>query len=201
MPDIYEITEVGDYWPNPETPCWYVDMRRQDGGTRRHIFPKATPAYRAAEYGIDPADIDQLLDIILHEPFAPHPDDAVTAADDPAIAAGLMSPALTSRGTVRAGDLVPTTLYTAGTTEQAREAHLLRIRHAKQHVGRVTTPIGNEDLLAPIKRSPVDRAFVTRHTAWVTERRAQLRGDRPPPRRDILLDSTADDRLKEKGHA
>lgn len=33
-----------------------------------HAFPPSTLAWRAAEYGIDPADSQTLLDIVLHEP-------------------------------------------------------------------------------------------------------------------------------------
>ncbi|MEV8033886.1 hypothetical protein [Streptomyces sp. NPDC086182] len=34
-----------------------------------HLFPLDTLEWRAAEYGIDHTDIDQLLDIVLHEPY------------------------------------------------------------------------------------------------------------------------------------
>lgn len=202
MAATYEITELTEYYPNPHTPCWLVETRRSDDGNlHRHIFPKATLAYRAAEYGIDPADTDTLVDIVLHEPFAPSPDDPYTAADDPAPAAGLLSPATAARGTAAVGDLVPTTLANAKTIEKAREAHLLRIQYAKTHVAKVTSPKGKPDPLAPIRSSTVDRDLVARHTAWVAERRAHIRGEGRTPRPDIVLDTTTADRRKETTRA
>lgn len=179
--DIYEITEVGEYHPNPDTPCWYVDLQRPDGSLRRNVFPKSTLAWRAAEYGIDPNDTEALLDVVLHEPFAPHPDNPLTAGADPVLAAGLLSPALVSRGTTRAGDLVPTTLYTAETTEKAREAHLMRIAHAKMEVVRIQAPKGGRpDPLAPIREAGVDRTMVAEFAARVDEHRRRLRGEHIP---------------------
>lgn len=178
---VYEITEVGEYFPNPDMPCWYVDTERPDGSQRRHVFPKTTLAWRAAEYGIDPADTDTLLDIVLHEGFAPHPDNPLTAAADPVLAAGLLSPARASRGTTRAGDLVPTTLYNAETTEQAREAHLMRVTHAKTEVVRIEGGKGARgDLLAPIREAGVDRVAVEVFAARVDEHRRRQRGERIP---------------------
>lgn len=179
MPDTYEVIAVTEYWPNPETPCWAVDMRKPDGGTYRHVFPKDTLAWRAAEYGLDTADTAALLDVVLHEPFAPNPDDPITAADDPVLAAGLMSPANVSRGTVRAGDPVPTTLYTAETTQAAREAHLMRITHAKNHVVRVSAPKGKTSPLTAITRVLLDPATVSARAARVEANRRRLRHERP----------------------
>src|SRR5690349_8643049 len=34
-----------------------------------HIFPLDILEWRAAEYGIDPTDTEQLLDFVLHEPY------------------------------------------------------------------------------------------------------------------------------------
>ncbi|ARX81516.1 hypothetical protein SMD44_00914 [Streptomyces alboflavus] len=194
MPDTYEVIAVTEYWPNPDTPCWAVDMRKPDGGTYRHVFPTDTLAWRAAEYGLDPADTAALLDVVLHEPFAPHPDDPITAADDPVLAAGLMSPANVSRGTVRAGDPVPTTLYTAETAQAAREAHLMRIAHARTHVVRVSVPKGKASPLAVITRQPLDAADVAARASKVeaNRRRVQARPEAP-----VVLDSAADRRNAE----
>lgn len=186
--DIYEITEVGEYFPNPDTPCWYVDAQRPDGSVRRHVFPKSTLAWRAAEYGIDPADTGTLLDIVLHEHFAPHPDNPLTAADDPVLAAGLFSRAAVSRGMTRAGDLVPTTLYTAETTEQAREAHLMRIAHAKTEVVHIQAPKGRgRDPLDTIRAAGVDRSTVAEFETRVDEHRRRLRGERIPRHTDPTM--------------
>ena len=47
-----------------------LDVTDDEGKTVRtaHVFPKDTLEWRAAEYGIDPADTQTLLDIVLFEP-------------------------------------------------------------------------------------------------------------------------------------
>lgn len=40
----------------------------------RHVFPDDTMEWRAAEYGIDPTDLETLLDVVLWEPHLPEPD-------------------------------------------------------------------------------------------------------------------------------
>jgi hypothetical protein len=54
-------------------PLWVVEgMRHHDDGTSirlQHTFPLDTLEWRAAEYGIDPADTATLLDIVLAEPY------------------------------------------------------------------------------------------------------------------------------------
>lgn len=59
-------------------PLWVVDgMQHHDDGSSirlRHTFPQDTLEWRAAEYGIDPADTATLLDIVLAEPYLT-PDD------------------------------------------------------------------------------------------------------------------------------
>lgn len=51
-------------------------MEHDDGTSTRHVhlFPLDTLEWRAAEYGVDPADTATLLDIVLAEPFLT-PDD------------------------------------------------------------------------------------------------------------------------------
>lgn len=62
-----------------------------------HAFPYDTLEWRAAEYGIDPSDVDTLMDIVLAEPY------------------------LTNE------DYEPgTTLYDAASIQDAREAHIAR---------------------------------------------------------------------------
>lgn len=190
--DEYTVIAVNDYYPNPETPCWAVDMMKPDGTPHRHVFPKDTLAWRAAEYGIDPADTEQLMDIVLHEPWAPHPDDALTAAEDPVLAAGMLAPAVASRGTVAAGDPVPTTLYTARTTAEAREAHLMRISYAKARV-RVTGPQGKggSSPLGKILDTAIDPQDVAARAAWVDANRRRLQGEQVPEEPRLPIDQTA----------
>jgi hypothetical protein len=174
----YTVTEVGEYWPNPDTPCWHVDMIKPDGTGHRHVFPKTTLENLAAEYGIAPTAVDDLLDIALHQPYAPHPDDP--DSDDPAGAAGMFSPALVSRGKTRRGDLVPTTLYTARDTAAAREAHLLRIEYAKTYRVRVVPPKGGRDPLDVIRTSHgIDPAQVAAKAQKIEQRRLIAQGRAP----------------------
>jgi hypothetical protein len=69
-------------------------------------MPTVTLEWRSAEYGIDPADVDTLLDVILHEPHIPLTDDG-------------SGPRYADNGP---------DLWTAESTTAAREAHLARIK-------------------------------------------------------------------------
>jgi hypothetical protein len=64
--DATIVTESGQQ-------MWAVDGTRatDDGTTQRfrHLFPLETLEWRAAEYGIDPADTATLLDVVLAEPY------------------------------------------------------------------------------------------------------------------------------------
>lgn len=52
---------------------WSVEVTRtEDDGVVTigcHVFPTDTLEWRAAEYGIDPSDVDTLMDIVLAEPY------------------------------------------------------------------------------------------------------------------------------------
>lgn len=90
-----------------ESACWQVALIRPDGNTVNHVMPTTILEWRAAEYGIDPADVDALVDVILHEPHIPMIDDG-------------------TRGPRYADD--GPDLWTAENTTTAREAHLARIQ-------------------------------------------------------------------------
>jgi hypothetical protein len=89
-----------------DTPCWVVTLLKADGNTHDVLMPTVALEWRAAEYGIDPADVDTLLDVILHEPHIPMVDDG----------SGL-----------RYADNGPD-LLSADSTDDARAAHLARIK-------------------------------------------------------------------------
>lgn len=73
MPESIHVTAV-ETAVVAGTPCWVVHQTRGDGSAHVHVFPPETLAWRATEYGIDPADTDTLLELILHEPhMAPLP--------------------------------------------------------------------------------------------------------------------------------
>lgn len=72
--------------------CWLVEQAHPDGTPHLHVFPTDTLAWRAAEYGIDLADTDTLLDIVLHEPHLPGDDRLLpTAANRDAARADLLA--------------------------------------------------------------------------------------------------------------
>lgn len=83
------------------------EMVFSDGTTNtgKHVLPEDTLEWRAAEYGIDPADLNALLDIVLWEPF-------LEEDDRPDLA-----------------------LYSADTVEAARTHYLARIQRAKARGG------------------------------------------------------------------
>lgn len=72
----------------PEQQHWYIQVRLDDGSLFGHVLPHITWAARAAEYGIKNYQIDDLIDLCLHEQLTKihhdHPDfvyntDEVTA--------------------------------------------------------------------------------------------------------------------------
>lgn len=84
--------------------CWQVVTRAKGDGGITHVFPQNTLEWRAAEYGIDPADVDALLDVVLHEQLF----DADTAAE------------------------AEQALRAARSTTDARTGHLARIAAVKE---------------------------------------------------------------------
>lgn len=68
-PATYLITDVSTVKAG-ESDCFRVTFLRDDGLLHGYLFPAETLTWRAAELGLDPqGDLDQLLDIVLHEPF------------------------------------------------------------------------------------------------------------------------------------
>lgn len=106
MPDKWTVSDTVQREVSG-TPCWQVNMTRPDGSTAIHLMPADVLDWRAAEYGIDPTDVDTLLDLVLHEPHIP-------MTDDP------------KKGP-RYADGGPD-LWTAENTDAAREAHQARVR-------------------------------------------------------------------------
>lgn len=102
-------------------PSWGVAQVRPDGRPWMHIFPHSALEWRSALYGIDPEDVDTLLDVILHGPWIPSPHDALALAD-PAAAAVLAD----THG-------FPT-CWTPGVSDVDRlQAQLARIDAVKKH--------------------------------------------------------------------
>lgn len=106
-------------------PLWGVSRVDEQGQAHIHIFPHTALEWRAAEYGIDHDDVDTLLDVILHEPWIPAPDDPL-AFTDPRAAKIL-------------ADIhgLPT-VWTPGVSDEVRrQAHLERINAVKTHRARL----------------------------------------------------------------
>lgn len=146
------------------TECWAVHQERPDGTTHLHVFPADTLTWRAAEYGIDPADTTTLLDIVLHEPHLTDPD-----TYDPPAAQALRQ---------RAGHTAPVTLATARSRDEARQAHLARIEYTKATRTHVVSggPAGR----AAAGGDPLD--IIRRHTVHPDRAReihAAIHGDLP----------------------
>lgn len=60
-----------------------ADITAPDGSRHMHVFPVDTLEWRAAEYELDPSDLDTLLEIVLAEPFLdPDPDDPTLSLFD-----------------------------------------------------------------------------------------------------------------------
>lgn len=107
MPEKWTIQEVTTKQIG-DMNCWRVRMLRADGKPHMHTEPKQSLDWRAAEYGIDPADTDTLLEIILHEPFM-----AMTEETDTQASRYADGP----------------TLWEAESTDAAREALFTRVKN------------------------------------------------------------------------
>lgn len=149
MADEYVIESVEEH---EGTPAWRIRMRKPDGTYHAHIMPKATLEWRAAEYGI--TDVDELLDIALHEPFAP-PADAHAARIE---------------GVAR--DSSPR-LFEADSTAVARAAHRARVAWTKRE--RITVRNGKGDPLAVIRENHhIDPDRMRAKREFVDERRWRM---------------------------
>jgi hypothetical protein len=135
-PRIHTVDAVTERLTNG-APRWAVHHVDQDGNGGGYVFPKDSLEWRAAEYGL--TDADEILDIVLHEPYLPDAPDR----DDAAARAGLV----TSTGP----EAEPITLLNATSTADAATAHRLRIADAKRRSGRIAPPGKGKDPLDVIR--------------------------------------------------
>ncbi|MFB8235525.1 hypothetical protein ACFC58_03145 [Kitasatospora purpeofusca] len=120
--------------------CWVVRQQRPDGQHHVTVFPTASLEWRAAEYGIDhttEAGLDQIIDIVLHEPHLRDP--LEHRASDPAAAKGMTAPSTEAVHGLAIGDEAPVTLHNAPDRATALSAHLERIEHVKRTRVRVVS--------------------------------------------------------------
>lgn len=154
---------------------WMVSVEKDTGNGPEvvsHVFPEDTLEWRAAEYGIDPADTDTLLEMVLYEAHLTDEDPASTHP-----------------------------LYISATREEARAAQLARIQAVKgagkvrgvrgrsQHRGadpakvKILLESGVDDPVAVIKReSPIHAEVIALKRERVErarERLASARASRP----------------------
>lgn len=122
---------------NRGVPRWVVHRIDQDGNGGSYVFPKETMEWRAAEYGLD--DVDEILDVILHEFHLPDEPDR----DDAAARAGLVTSNLP--------DAEPITLFNAASTADALAAHRLRIADTKKVRAVVQAPAKGKNPLDVIR--------------------------------------------------
>lgn len=118
-------------------PRWVVHRVDQDGAGSSHVFTKDVLEWRAAEYGL--TDVDELLDLVLHEPHLPDAPDR----NDAAAQVGLV----TSAGP----DAEPITLMNAASTPDALAAHRLRVAEAKRATAHIRPPAKGKDPLDVIR--------------------------------------------------
>lgn len=132
---------------------YQVVLIEESGARRIHSTPRVSIEHRAVEYGYDPViDLDEVMDILLHEIYIPPPDLPANFENDEAGRRGKMSPATRAWGeSVKLGDLVPTWLGNSASAEEAREAHLIRVEAVKSKRVRVNKPSSN--VFQPIRET------------------------------------------------
>lgn len=112
----------------------WIDQDGNGGGLRMH---KTLLEWRAAEYGL--MDVDDVLDLALHEPHLPDEPDR----DDVAARVGYV--------TSTSPDAEPIILRNAPSTADALAAHRLRIAEAKLVTAHVRPPAKGKDPLDIIR--------------------------------------------------
>lgn len=143
----YVLEGVSEGVVGSGTAVWHVLYRKPDKTIHQHTILKEAVNWRMAEYEL--TDIDEAMDMLLHEPWVRDDDDT----DIP--------------GALRAtadGREVPVGLYTAGTVQEAREAHQRRVAYVKQFRRRVANPMA----AAAKDGNAIDPLDVMRKTHVVT---------------------------------
>ncbi|MEQ4723760.1 hypothetical protein [Nonomuraea sp. B19D2] len=124
------ITEVRLCQAEEGTTYWALDLLRPDGVKILQVMPTELLESLSAEYDIPPDDVDQLLDIALHQPFLPVPRRDRQLAVSSAL--GVASP--TAVAAAEQAESEPVTLWNAPTIDDARRSLLARIEELKQKV-------------------------------------------------------------------
>lgn len=183
--DEHDVASVTEQVTQGGVELWVVKFRRSDGTEREHFMPKDIFDIRAAEYGIDPTDIDTLMDVVLAEPFIPDPTHPANHADDAAAKAGHTVKARKGRDRAQAGADVPAWLFNAASVDAARTAHLLRVQHVRATRVKIRKPspgarAGSDPLDVIRAAHRPDTALIAQITNQVDRERRRLRGERVP---------------------
>jgi hypothetical protein len=121
---------------------WVVETSTSTGVTHGIVFPLYSFEARAAEYGFDWSDqtqLDQVINIVLHELFIPDPTNPDNFFNDAAMAAGITTRAHYAHKHVEVGDKVPVHLYNAPDIDTARDAMLVRLDAVQKNGVRVAS--------------------------------------------------------------
>ncbi|MFE9742968.1 hypothetical protein [Streptomyces sp. NPDC006477] len=111
-----------------------IHYTTDEGKNYIHGMPESAPSHYAAAYGVDMGAsdaADQILDIILHQHHIPDPTLPANRESDVAAKLGFKTRIVNHREYME-NEEVPITLYTAESTAQAREVHMLRIAEVKK---------------------------------------------------------------------
>jgi hypothetical protein len=183
MVETRKIKLVEDHTQSSGDEYWHVYVELEDGRTWVHVMPKEAFEWRAAEYSIDPSDVDALLDSVLYDGLIPDPRRKQNFEDDAAAKKGMVvaNPKNNVRG-VKLGEQVPIWLYNAPSPGHAKKAHLERVKAAKERVKFVP----HESLKAAGDPLDVIRADIPNHVdpemvkvkaEYVNEHRKMERGE------------------------
>lgn len=166
-------------------PLWCVYQVQPAAGMEiHHALPHTLLEWRCALYGLDPDDVETLLDVALHEPYIPEGNDVLARQD------------LTAGAVLEATQGLPTCWTPGVSDEERRAAYLARIAAVKEHRVRLEPApqtvraealafVGSDrtaptDPLEPIKSlirlDPVRVESRRQAAAWLRENRT----DRPP---------------------
>lgn len=176
---ILEVQDWGDKWQIvyivehvPETPEDGEVWAEQSG----HCFPKDIFEWRAAEYGIDPTDMDTLIDIVLSEPFLDDndyaPGEGLHDAPDIALAReahksrcakGKLRGRITTRGKIAMKDGILHKLR----TESFMDPEVIQVK--REHVRRQRQGVTNTKMLAMRKVTGQQRALELRKVLFPRE--------------------------------
>ena len=189
--DEYVVQSAEKISNGQGVPIWLVSMLKPDGTIHCTAMPPAAIEWRMAEYGLD--DVNEALDMILHEPFATSPTDPLKARDDAAVRVGMV---VRTPGPVE--DYEPIRLHNADTVGDARAAHRIRVADAKKRV-QVKAPKGKADPLAAVREQHgVTEEGLRMKTALVEAARCGMRSEPVPEETLRVLAELPDRRMMEE---